>query len=115
MEDTNFIVKYSDNIRGLIVLISMGFIFIWCVLTIFTCPTRWQDNSSNTLRNQGYIICEIKEKEKITITFAGITEDELDKYNDKTEDMISVMKIRVDGEISEVVIPVAQIKEIKQY
>lgn len=43
MEDTNFIVKYSDNIRGLIVLISMGFIFIWCVLTIFTCPTRWQD------------------------------------------------------------------------
>lgn len=29
--------------------------------------------------------------------------------------MISVMKSRVDGEISEVVIPVTQIKEIKQY
>ena len=115
MEDTNFIVKYSDNIRGLIVLISMGFIFIWCVLTIFTCPTRQQDNSANTLRDQGYIICKIKEEEKITITIAGITADELDKYNDKTEDMISVMKIRVNGEISEVVIPVAQIKEIKRY
>lgn len=107
--------KYSDSIRGLIVIILMGLIFIWCVATIFTCPTRWQNKSANTLRNQGYIFCEIKEKEKITITFAGITEDELDKYNDKTEDMISVMKIRVDGEISEVKIPVAQIKEIKQY
>lgn len=107
--------KYSDDIRGLIVIIFTGFIFIWCVFTMFISPTRWQDKSANTLRNQGYIICEIKEKEKITITFAGITEDELDKYNDKTEDMISVMKISVDGEISEVVIPVAQIKEIKQY
>lgn len=68
MEDTNFIVKYSDNIRGLIVLISMGFIFIWCVLTIFTCPTRWQDNSANALRDQGYVIYKIKEEEKITIT-----------------------------------------------
>ena len=115
MKNEDFIMKYSDDIIGLIVIIFMGFIFIWCVVTIFTSPTRWQDKSANTLRNQGYIICEIKEKEKITITFAGITEDELDKYNDKTEDMISVMKIRVDGEISEVKIPVAQIKEIKQY
>lgn len=115
MEDKDFIMKYSDAIRGLIVIISMGFIFIWCVFTIFTCPTRWQDKSANILRDQGYVIYKIKEEEKITITIAGITDDELDKYNDKTEDTISVMKIRVNGEISEVVIPVAQIKEIKQY
>ena len=114
MKNEDFIMKYSDDIRGLIVIIFMGFIFIWCVFTIFTSPTRWQDKSANTLRNQGYIICEIKEKEKITITFAGITEDELDKYNDKKEDMISVMKIRVDGEISEVKIPVAQIKDLSR-
>ncbi len=35
MKNEDFIMKYSDDIRGLIVIIFMGFIFIGCVYYIY--------------------------------------------------------------------------------
>lgn len=48
------------------------------------------------------------------VTVAGISDAELMKYNNKSESTISVMKIRVNGEISEVFIPIGQIKTLEE-
>lgn len=117
VKDKDFVVKHADGIQ-LVVFIVFLFLLGGCIFDaaniVTTCPTRWQDESADTLSKQGYTICEIKENGRLLVTIAGISDTELGKYNNKSEDTISVMKIRVNGEISEVVIPINKIKELQK-
>ena len=117
MKDKDFVVKHADGIQFVVFIVFL-FLFGGCIFSTaniaVTCPTRWQNESASALSKQGYTICEIKENGRLRVTVAGISDAELMKYNNKSEDTISVMKIRVNGEISEVVIPINQIKELQK-
>lgn len=117
MKNNDFVVKHADGIQ-LVVFIVFLFLLGGCIFDtaniVATCPTRWQNESASTLLKQGYTICETKENGRLQVTIAGISDTELGKYINKSEDTISVMKIRVNGEISEVVIPINQIKELQK-
>lgn len=117
MENNDFVIKHADGIQ-LVVFIVFLFLFGGCIFSTAniaaTRPTRWQNESASALSKQGYTICEIKENGRLLVTIAGISDTELGKYNNKSEDTISVMKIRVNGEISEVFIPIGQIKTLEK-
>ena len=113
MKNKKTITEHSDTI-ALIVIVSFVLWLISICHIVLNCSTRWQDKSALALQDQGYVRCEIKETNKPLITIAGINNEELNKYNNQTDTLISVMKIRVNGEISEVKIPIDQIKELKK-